>query len=108
MALFKIEKGSSERLAAARPNTVDGYCYFTKDDGKFYIDIENGSLAEHPEYRVALNAAHADSANHATSADNADYALNADYSYKSLEADTANTAGYALMLSGPVPRVSKC
>ena len=63
MALFKIEKGSSANLATARPNTVDGYCYFTKDDGKFYIDIENGTgTANNPAYRVPLNAAHADSA----------------------------------------------
>lgn len=35
MALFKIFKGTSANL----PTTmVDGYCYFTMDDGQFYID----------------------------------------------------------------------
>lgn len=48
MALFKISKG----LAANLPNTYnEGYCYFTTDDGKFYIDTSNDASG-----RVALNA----------------------------------------------------
>ena len=35
MALFKIFKGSSTNLPS---EMHDGYCYFTTDDGKFYID----------------------------------------------------------------------
>ena len=42
MALFKIEKGLAANLATNRPNSVEGYCYFTSDDGKFYIDIATG------------------------------------------------------------------
>ena len=43
MALFKIEKGLAANLAVNRPTAVEGYCYFTSDDGKFYIDIANGT-----------------------------------------------------------------
>ena len=43
MALFKIEKGLAANLATNRPNSVEGYCYFTRDDGKFYIDIATGT-----------------------------------------------------------------
>lgn len=43
MALFKIEKGLAANLAVNRPTSVEGYCYFTSDDGKFYIDIANGT-----------------------------------------------------------------
>ena len=43
MALFKIEKGLAANLGVNRPNAVEGYCYFTSDDGKFYIDIANGT-----------------------------------------------------------------
>ena len=43
MALFKIEKGLAANLATNRPNSVEGYCYFTSDDGKFYIDISTGT-----------------------------------------------------------------
>ena len=42
MALFKIEKGLAANLTKNRPNAVEGYCYFTSDDGKFYIDIATG------------------------------------------------------------------
>ena len=35
MALFKISKGNSDNLPA---NKVDGYCYVTVDDHKFYVD----------------------------------------------------------------------
>lgn len=43
MALFKIEKGLAANLKSNRPNAVEGYCYFTTDDGKFYIDIATGT-----------------------------------------------------------------
>ena len=43
MALFKIEKGLAANLTKNRPNAVEGYCYFTSDDGKFYIDIATGT-----------------------------------------------------------------
>ena len=55
MALFKISKG----LAANLPTTYnEGWCYFTTDDGKFYIDIsgDGGSTGT----RVVLNAGVAD------------------------------------------------
>jgi hypothetical protein len=50
MALFKISKG----LKANLPTTLtEGYCWYTYDDSKFYIDHkdENGVLV-----RKALNA----------------------------------------------------
>lgn len=50
MALFKILKGTAERL----PSTLtEGYCWYTFDDSKFYIDYkdDNGVLK-----RQALNA----------------------------------------------------
>lgn len=43
MALFKIEKGLAANLKVNRPQAVEGYCYFTSDDGKFYIDIASGA-----------------------------------------------------------------
>lgn len=58
MALFKIEKGLATNLLANRPDAVEGYCYFTTDDGKFYIDTQSGSLTGSNPIgtRVALNA----------------------------------------------------
>ena len=58
MALFKIEKGLATNLLSNRPSAVEGYCYFTTDDGKFYIDTKTGSLTgSNPTgTRVALNA----------------------------------------------------
>lgn len=58
MALFKISKGNSTNL----PNTkTDGYCYFTVDDGKFYIDYLDPS--DNVLKRRAINAERADSDN---------------------------------------------
>ena len=48
MALFKILKGSSVSLSS-QP-LVDGYAYFTPDDGRFYIDA---ALTTAPEYYVS-------------------------------------------------------
>lgn len=57
MALFKIEKGLAANLTANRPNTTEGYCYVTTDDGKFYIDT---ATAQGTENRIVLNAGTAD------------------------------------------------
>lgn len=57
MALFKIEKGLKANLANNRPNTTEGFCYFTTDDGKFYIDT---ATATGTSNRVLLNAGAAD------------------------------------------------
>lgn len=52
MALFKISKGVKANL----PSTYnEGYCYFTTDDGKFYIDTTNTAAG-----RILLNAGKAD------------------------------------------------
>ena len=52
MALFKILKGLSTNL----PSTYkEGFCYFTTDDGKMYIDTTSAAGG-----RVCLNAAKAD------------------------------------------------
>ena len=50
MALFKISKGASANLPT---DITEGYCWYTYDDSKFYIDYkdENGELR-----RNALNA----------------------------------------------------
>jgi len=55
LALFKIEKGLKDNLTKNRPNITEGYCYFTTDDGKFYIDTDTK--------RICLNAARADISN---------------------------------------------
>lgn len=52
MALFKISRGLSGNL----PTTYnDGYCYFTTNDGKFYIDTSSVAAG-----RLPLNAYKAD------------------------------------------------
>jgi hypothetical protein len=50
MALFKISKGSKSNLPS---NLTEGFCWYTYDDSKFYIDHKdaNGALV-----RKALNA----------------------------------------------------
>ena len=65
MALFKIQKGTAINLKTNRPTTTEGYCYFTTDDGKFYIDITSNDAAYDSEgkltdKRICLNAAAAD------------------------------------------------
>ena len=63
MALFKIFKGRDfDALSTNRPEAVEGYCYFTTEDQKMYIDIDSGSIADGIGTRVSLNATHADTA----------------------------------------------
>ena len=50
MALFKISKGSKNSLPAT---LTDGYCWYTYDDSKFYIDFKD---ADGVLQRKALNA----------------------------------------------------
>jgi len=64
LALFKIEKGESGKLMTNRPYAHEGYCYFTTDDGKFYIDIAGNGTSATPAVigtnRIALSAEKAD------------------------------------------------
>ena len=63
MALFKINKGLAENLAKNMPYAKEGFAYFTKDDGKFYIDIDGDGTTTKAEInvnRIPLNAARAD------------------------------------------------
>lgn len=52
MALFKIKKGVKANLPTSY---IEGYCYFTTDDGKFYIDTSDAASG-----RICLNAGMAD------------------------------------------------
>lgn len=63
MALFKIFKGLAENLPSTK---TAGYCWYTFDDSKFYIDYEdeNGTLQ-----RKALNAKDAETIMGASLAD---------------------------------------
>ena len=59
MALFKINKGLAENLAKNMPYAKEGFAYFTKDDGKFYIDIDGDGTTTKAEInvnRIPLNA----------------------------------------------------
>lgn len=52
MALFKIYKGLSDNFNNNNSKvnlTHEGYCYFTTDDGKFYIDIADQQTPITPE-----------------------------------------------------------
>ena len=45
MALFKVLRGPSTKIdreaaAGVKQPFVDGYAYFTPDDGRFYIDVQ--------------------------------------------------------------------
>jgi hypothetical protein len=53
LALFKIEKGLAANLTKNRTNTTEGYCYFTTDDGKMYIDTN--TKTNDTSGRVAIN-----------------------------------------------------
>lgn len=54
MALFKIAKGSSTNLS--NQGFTEGYCWFTPDDGKFYIDAKRNDVLT----RIPLSADKAD------------------------------------------------
>ena len=49
--LFKILKGSSERISTDVTPFHDGYAYFTPDDGGFYIDSEDNGVQQ----RIRIN-----------------------------------------------------
>ena len=57
MALFKISKGATGNLS--NQSKVDGYCWFTPDDGKFYIDSTTSGSGTTLQ-RIPLNAERAD------------------------------------------------
>ena len=61
MALFKISKGLKANLPATYN---EGYCYFTTDDGKFYIDTSGAAAG-----RICLNANAADKLTISTAGD---------------------------------------
>lgn len=72
MALFKILRGSKDNLINKRVDNTryvhDGYCYFTPEDGKFYIDVATNpsNSTEEPVIgtnRIAVNANKADQLN---------------------------------------------
>lgn len=54
MSLFKVLKGDSSRISLDVTPFHDGWCYYTNDDGGFYIDSldENGA-----EKRTRINPA---------------------------------------------------
>lgn len=71
MALFKILKGSNRDLFTTptgqeknldhpSKKTVQGYCYFTPDNGKFYIDVADSNEVTLGTNRICLNAEEAD------------------------------------------------
>ncbi len=44
MSLFKILKGDSSRISMDKTPFHDGWCFYTSDDGGFYIDSEDGGV----------------------------------------------------------------
>jgi hypothetical protein len=77
MALFKISKGTKANLN--NQTLTEGYCWFTPEDGKFYIDAFKNEVLT----RIPLNA------------QNADYAGGVDWSNvdNATGAATQSTAG---------------
>lgn len=71
MALFKISKGASGGLS--NQALGDGYCWFTYDDGKFYIDYKDPT--DNIVKRKALNASNTDN-DHLGNLINSSYAAN--------------------------------
>lgn len=49
--LFRILEGDSSRISTDITPFHKGWCYFTTDDGKFYIDSENNGTQK----RVCIN-----------------------------------------------------
>ena len=70
MALFKTFKGLSANLMTNKPNAIEGYAYFTTDDGKFYIDTAGTSTSNTAAVigtnRIPLSADFADRIPYAT------------------------------------------
>lgn len=63
MALFKIHKGPAANLGANGNITAvahEGFAYFTPDDGKFYIDIQDADEAIVGVNRIPINSVKAD------------------------------------------------
>ena len=61
MALFKIAKGSASNLSTSTisKKPVEGYCWFTTDDGRFYIDTSTSTNnAVIGTNRIAINGVH--------------------------------------------------
>lgn len=52
MAIFKTLRGDSSRISTETTPFHDGYAYFTKDDGGFYIDA---TMDDGTEKRVQVN-----------------------------------------------------
>lgn len=71
MALFKTFKGLAANLMTNKPNAVEGYAYFTTDDGKFYIDIATANTAVIGTNRIPLSADYADRIPYAVNNQNA-------------------------------------
>lgn len=82
MALFKISKGLAANLPSSK---TEGWCYFTTDDGKFYIDVSD-------TVRQVLNANYADKAGLATEAEYAERAELANNATNAVNAENADTA----------------
>ena len=73
MALFKVSRGNSNNLPTLT-DSGDGYCWFTYDDGKFYIDYQETESG--PLKRKALNAVDADTVlQNTTSSTNTNYRI---------------------------------
>ena len=60
MALFKIFGNFASGNTTLPTSTTQGYCYFDKNTGKFYIDTATSETAELGTNRLALNADKAD------------------------------------------------
>ena len=93
MALFKISKGKAANLA--QKDKVDGYAWFTPDDGKFYIDAyvtENGSEVLK---RVPLNAVKADKLTVSAGTNIKPVYFNADGQPVACDREIPSLAGYA-------------
>ena len=61
LALFKIAKGSASNLSTSTisKKPIEGYCWFTTDDGRFYIDTSTSTNnAVIGTNRIAINGVH--------------------------------------------------
>ena len=100
MALFKILKGEKSKLPTSYN---EGWCYFTTDEKKFYIDVSSDNSSSS---RVVLNAANADTVSgHTVLKD-----VPADANFQNTwQANTASNPGYVaaggIALAGKVWKV---